>query len=524
MPSGLYCGPNWSEGEEQESVCGIAPASSYLDQACKEHDCAYEQATVQGDLNQADRTFENKALVSGDLYGIYASLSVKLQRLVRMATKSNEAEVKRELRKVRKEAEKAKKEMKKEKRQQSMLQKGQKQSLKKEYAVPSTIGSTGSQRAYQRTLRTGKDHVEEGLEYIGVVSVATTNQIGDTLLTFNVTPESLASSRLGLLAQLYEKYEFLECSFEYTPGCSTQTSGQIVLFVDADPDDVAYSGSAMVKRAMSTEGSSGLVSPYMPSKCFMRSPRKQVFYTNNVNDNRFSVSGILYVISNSGAWGSNLSLGTVQMRYKIRLYQPTLEIQVAAQTGTQIMYNTSANPSQPFGGTSGALTMLSGSDIGMTWISGTEVQIAPGGYWNIDFWNQAALTTTLTTLTATVSTGVTLLTGSTGWAAGSGNFFFRCAVYAPTDNWTLTLTPVGGSGNYTGEFRMCSAHVGFQLKKQIQLQLKNEKEKETSHQEQRILELESQLTKLLMLFDEEKPRNREGYFAGTGLVIPPARK
>lgn len=51
---GNHCGPYWSDGKYQPSVCGYAPAIDQFDQTCKEHDCAY---ATHGPHWEADHRF-----------------------------------------------------------------------------------------------------------------------------------------------------------------------------------------------------------------------------------------------------------------------------------------------------------------------------------------------------------------------------------------------------------------------------------------------------------------------------------
>ncbi len=44
---GEYCGPGWSDGKHQNSVAGYATARDHLDQACKDHDKAYAEASAR---------------------------------------------------------------------------------------------------------------------------------------------------------------------------------------------------------------------------------------------------------------------------------------------------------------------------------------------------------------------------------------------------------------------------------------------------------------------------------------------
>jgi len=54
---GYYCGPGWSDGKWQNSVCGHSTAIDALDQTCKEHDCSYK---THGPSKGADFDFAAK--------------------------------------------------------------------------------------------------------------------------------------------------------------------------------------------------------------------------------------------------------------------------------------------------------------------------------------------------------------------------------------------------------------------------------------------------------------------------------
>lgn len=51
---GDYCGPGWSDGKWQDSVCGYATAHDHFDQTCKDHDCKYSKKRK---LKEADSEF-----------------------------------------------------------------------------------------------------------------------------------------------------------------------------------------------------------------------------------------------------------------------------------------------------------------------------------------------------------------------------------------------------------------------------------------------------------------------------------
>lgn len=80
---GLYCGPGWSDGKYQSSVCGYAPAVDEFDQTCKEHDCLYASGA---DLKDADESFYRRN-IGGGIKRTVAALGVGAQGFLRSSEK-----------------------------------------------------------------------------------------------------------------------------------------------------------------------------------------------------------------------------------------------------------------------------------------------------------------------------------------------------------------------------------------------------------------------------------------------------
>jgi len=81
---GNYCGPNWSDGKEQVSVCGNNHPIDKLDAACKVHDCAYARGANKKD---ADFKFAREAIKHGARGILYGS-AVGVQGFKRSITDS----------------------------------------------------------------------------------------------------------------------------------------------------------------------------------------------------------------------------------------------------------------------------------------------------------------------------------------------------------------------------------------------------------------------------------------------------
>jgi len=54
---GNFCGPNWSNGLQQESVVGGKPAIDALDRACKMHDGSYARIRDSTGLSNKQKNF-----------------------------------------------------------------------------------------------------------------------------------------------------------------------------------------------------------------------------------------------------------------------------------------------------------------------------------------------------------------------------------------------------------------------------------------------------------------------------------
>lgn len=81
---GEYCGPGWSDGKWQDSVCGYATARDEFDQSCKEHDCRYFKKRK---LKEADEMFYKQNIGKG-VKRSAAAIAVGLQGMTRPRSSS----------------------------------------------------------------------------------------------------------------------------------------------------------------------------------------------------------------------------------------------------------------------------------------------------------------------------------------------------------------------------------------------------------------------------------------------------
>lgn len=80
---GNYCGPGWSAGKWQDSVCSDVPPIDDFDRTCKDHDCSYHRGV---NLKAADYKFYKQNVGKG-LKRTLAAVAVGAQGYFRSPNK-----------------------------------------------------------------------------------------------------------------------------------------------------------------------------------------------------------------------------------------------------------------------------------------------------------------------------------------------------------------------------------------------------------------------------------------------------
>lgn len=201
---GNYCGPNWSAGENQESVRDPSvPAVDELDACCLEHDGEYYDG---GDLVEADFAFAECAIDKG-VKGAVAAILVGMQGTGRKALRGNKPNSKA----------------------------GAK-------SAPASSGTkmapvAKGTRLVARAPRVNQ--VKDGVSIshralLGAIPGSTTYRVWN----YSCNPGmSLSFPWLAKLAAKFEKYRFKRLTYEFRSVCSTAEQGVLMFSFDYDALD-----------------------------------------------------------------------------------------------------------------------------------------------------------------------------------------------------------------------------------------------------------------------------------------------
>jgi hypothetical protein len=183
---------------------------------------------------------------------------------------------------------------------------------------------------------------ERGWIDLGAVVGTTSNVAGDVLMQIglNLQDNTLAVTPLAYLSALWEKWVPRKLIFEFEYATAATDSGQLVLWVDPDPKDVASTGPDRLNRALYSQmhkqfhvSSPGYVYlDYTPKL-------KDLLYIDpNSDTSRFYSAGNFYVLV-SGVMkfsgDSSKNLGRMRLYYDVEFQFPTLEkVSSAVSTAT----------------------------------------------------------------------------------------------------------------------------------------------------------------------------------------------
>lgn len=208
-------------------------------------------------------------------------------------------------------------------------------------AYPSKV-ATSIKPYYSTTSLKGGAVRIKGLDMIAVVSTDT-NVLGGTSLLLNgqrrqveVSPLStfFTSTKLGIDALRFEKYQFTKLKFIFMPDTGTGSDGSIILGYDPDVSDdfiefittAANSLGSMQTLLGFEDSESGSVwAPVVLDVKTIETDPTQILFTNYTGgDERLAFRGRLWVAS-GGSLPTNKVLGKLLIEYEIELYDPSVD-------------------------------------------------------------------------------------------------------------------------------------------------------------------------------------------------------
>lgn len=259
MYHGNWCGPGWSNGSQQTSVRGTAPATDEFDETCRQHDFAYAD---NRHLRDADLLFARQNIGRGAKRTL-AGAAVGIQGLLRPIDKQppivyHNQEKKKTM--VKSHSQLLRGATPKQKPQTSSNMVMQPRTTKSS-AASQTMGIiTAPPVAYGTTMRAMKPTMTRSVDSASISGRDFISSVeGTGVATFGLgksallNPAYFQSTFLGNLARSYERYKWKKLRIHYVPKVATTQSGQVILCSQrsvTEPGLQPESGS-FLNRAMS---------------------------------------------------------------------------------------------------------------------------------------------------------------------------------------------------------------------------------------------------------------------------------
>mgnify|MGYP003572135097 FL=1 len=250
---GNYCGPNWSDGKQQESVVGSTEPVDVFDKTCQDHDSAY---ALGHNKETADYQFFRTNIFAGPKESVAAVL-VGTQGVVRTIDRLlyNQLSPYFPFPKMPK----SKTNNMPKLRSKATI--GQTSAKSKKSIIPmSNVSLSTVPAAYGFSLRMKQPIIKRtantasivGADYAGTV-FGTIGSEYSPAASVLLNPIYFNSGMLGSLARTFEKFRFVRAVVQYVPSVPTSTQGQVIMTSTRTVKEpfIASSSSTFLSRALS---------------------------------------------------------------------------------------------------------------------------------------------------------------------------------------------------------------------------------------------------------------------------------
>jgi len=475
---GNWCGPNWSAGKQQPSVDSDFPAVDAFDETCRDHDRSYAR---NEDRVAADKLFieRNSFSATKSPKRALAALAVSFNKhpssdppaqlhrpelhlppvrpAILMPRRRNRRQTPGPRRSRSRSRSRSKGRSRSRSRSRTVTNAVPLNRTVKIDAGPLSISESRG-RSQPRGRAKGPRRVRQGAgsrlyvsgtDYVGTITVASTNKVGDTLLQVGVFPNTLNNSRMSLFSQLFEKYRIRRFEVEYVPQVSANQAGNVVMFYDPDPYDLVGSGPTALTRAMSAQRNVDFnVYTRTGLNCLPPSGTPDLYTGDNANDLRLSRAGNCYLMLNSdGAAVGNVTLGTVLLHWSFEFKYPLAE-GTNATTYSATTYNCLSGFSVTFPNGSAPVPDNGNNILGIT-VNSTGMIVPPGVYFILYQMTQSSSsgTSTISWLLPANNGAISNITNGT--LAGTGAGTLSCSAVWDCSNLTIPAT-IGYSVGFAG--------------------------------------------------------------------------
>lgn len=160
-----------------------------------------------------------------------------------------------------------------------------------------------------------------GTDFIGSVNVDAATRGGDILFDQVLAPGAFNETRLQQFSYLFDKYQFEDIKFHYSPLVDATTPGGIIAFPDYDPDDDLFNQNpGNIKKAAAHMGSA-IVQVWDKHTWDFHALKKDVLlFTDPAStDDRLTQQGRFTVLAASD-FTEALETGLITMSYKCHFF------------------------------------------------------------------------------------------------------------------------------------------------------------------------------------------------------------
>jgi hypothetical protein len=166
-----------------------------------------------------------------------------------------------------------------------------------------------------------------GQSVIGSAQVGAGGTGNSVCFVGSLNPASF-SDRLGVMAQLYDKYVYRSVKLQFVPSVGTGTNGSIAMYFDRDYMDPAETASSIASIMSAENASMGPCYAKLETMMKRDPHEKRTYFTNGAtgsNDPHETeqFKALAYFV-NGDAVGSSRNLGTFVLSYDLELISPVI--------------------------------------------------------------------------------------------------------------------------------------------------------------------------------------------------------
>jgi len=194
-------------------------------------------------------------------------------------------------------------------------------------SLPSRQGYNIATSYFTVTGQSAVSTCVKGQSVLGSAQVGAGGTGNSVCFVASLNPASFPD-RLGVMAQLYDKYVYRSVKLQFVPSVGTNTNGSIAMYLDRDYLDPAETASSIASIMSAENASMGPCYAKLETMMKRDPHEKRTYFTNGATgSNDFheteQFKALAYFV-NGDAVGSSRNLGTFVLTYDLELISPVI--------------------------------------------------------------------------------------------------------------------------------------------------------------------------------------------------------